>query len=138
LIRREWAIGLAVAGLNTAVFAAVAPFFLNQIHHHWIVPVFCGGLLAQAVGYGRLGAAVAGPALRATAVLAALAGGLIFWRQFSMVGCVERCGGKLSAGILLLSLAFLALGTNSKMGMRRAYTATAGVLALWAAAVELS
>jgi hypothetical protein len=95
----------AAAAFNLCVFSAIAPVFIKTYHHHWVVPFFCGVLLAEVLFLYRC----AGPwktyALDAVLAWIFLTGAVLFWRQFSMFECYRRCAGRLSLGVFLLTAA---------------------------------
>ena len=34
---------------NVGVFLLTVPFFLDKVHHHWIIPVFAAGFFFQSI-----------------------------------------------------------------------------------------
>ena len=93
----------AVTAFNLLAFWGTAPLFLNRVHHHWVVPAFCGLLFAEAVFLAYPKSLWTLSARRAVLTWAALTGIILFWRQFSMFECYMHCGTKLAAGLLLLA-----------------------------------
>jgi hypothetical protein len=95
--------GLAVFVANVILFLGTVPFFLNEVHHHWIIPVFAAWLLFQSIVFVSLDPKWSQPALRVIFGLIVLMGAILFWRQFSMFQCFRHCEGRLTVGLLLLS-----------------------------------
>ncbi|MBK8870785.1 MAG: hypothetical protein IPN19_06980 [Elusimicrobia bacterium] len=95
--------GLVVFVANVGVFLMTVPFFLNEVHHHWIIPVFAVWLLFQSIVFVSIDPKWGQPALRVIMGLSVLMGAILFWRQFSMFHCFRHCEGRLTVGLLLLS-----------------------------------
>lgn len=95
--------GLAVFVGNVGVFLVTVPFFLNRVHHHWIIPVFAAWFLFQSILFVQLDPSWSISARRVVISLCVLMGALLFWRQFSMFQCVRHCEGRLTVGLILLA-----------------------------------
>ena len=130
-------VGAGTVILNVVLFLGTVPFFLQRVHHHWIVPSFCALLLIETILYSRCEDPWRIPLLRAVLSINLLIGFLLFWRQFSMFHCFRHCEGRLSIGLLLLSLSFLAVRGGTPVGPRRALGLGAIVFGLWAIVVAL-
>jgi hypothetical protein len=95
--------GLAVLIANVVLFLLTVPFFLNKIHHHWIIPVFAACFFFQSILGVPLNSKWSRPILRVIIGMSLLMGAILFWRQFSMFQCFRHCEGRLTVGLLLLS-----------------------------------
>lgn len=92
-----------VGAVNLLAFIGMAPFFLQRVHHHWIVPAFSGLLLMEALALAAILEPWVEKALAAVLGWTALMGAVLFWRQFSMFQCFEGCGRKLELGLVFLT-----------------------------------
>lgn len=124
--------GLAVFVGNVVAFLVTVPFFLNKVHHHWIVPAFAAWFLFQSILFVQLDPSWSKSALRVVISLCVLMGALLFWRQFSMFQCVRHCEGRLTVGLILLA-------TTNAVGWRfgpfkksRLFPSVAIVFLVWA------
>jgi hypothetical protein len=105
MIRKGLTVGLTVFVTNMILFLMIAPFFLNKVHHHWIIPVLALWFMIESAFIVRLPPTWSIPALRVVTILILLMAALLFWRQFSMFQCFRHCEGRLTVGLLLLSAA---------------------------------
>jgi hypothetical protein len=108
-----------VSVLNLAVFAFLAPLFVGRIHHHWVVPVFCGILFLQAWVISRFRSPWVPYGMEAVAAWILLVGAVLFWRQPYMIQCVKNCEFRLAGGLFFLSYAFEVLNMNPLVTPRR-------------------
>ena len=95
--------GLAVFIGNVVLFLLTVPFFLDKVHHHWIIPVFAAGFFFQSILVVPINPKWSRPVLRAIVGLSLLMGAILLWRQFSMFQCFRHCEGRLTVGLSLLS-----------------------------------
>ncbi len=102
-MRKTTITGMVVFVTNVGLFLLTVPFFLNEVHHHWIIPVFAAWLLFQTIVFVSIDPKWGQPASRAIMGLSVLMGVLLFWRQFSMFHCFRHCEGRLTVGLLLLA-----------------------------------
>ncbi len=94
--------GLAVFIANVVLFLLTVPFFLDKVHHHWIIPVFAAWFFFQSIIIVPVNPKWSQPVLRVIIGMSLLMGAILFWRQFSMFQCFRHCEGRLSIGLLLL------------------------------------
>ena len=101
--RKAVIVGLAVFIANVIVFLVTVPFFINEVHHHWIIPVFAAWFFFQSIIIVPVNPKWSQPVLRVIIGMSLLMGAILFWRQFSMFQCFRHCEGRLTVGLFLLS-----------------------------------
>jgi|GEM_PF-3475798 len=134
-MRKEFLIGSLVTVTNIAVFGLVTPFFMNVVHHHWIVPLFCFWIFSQSLISLKLKPDWQIPVFFIVFSLAILTGVLLFWRQFSMFECFRHCEGRLGLGLFMLSLSFLIPGHCLSLRRYRSVRIGGALFAVWAVVV---
>jgi len=127
-INKNLWINTGLIALNLLSFIVMAEPFLQRFHHHWIVPVFCAFLLIETwwlvtVDYTAGFSVVLG--------FIVLVGMLLFWRQFSMFQCVNRCQNKLAGGLALLAISCVLLRKHSSSWIRLASKRLSVLLSFW-------
>jgi hypothetical protein len=133
--RESIRVGAATVFVNLATFIFVVPFFLNNVHHHWIVPTFCSWILFQALltlKFPRDWAKAINQILLAFALLIGI---LLFWRQFSMFQCLSHCEGRLAVGLVALTLSIGIAGRSFSSSGRRFCFGVASLYGIWALTV---
>jgi hypothetical protein len=136
-MRKEFLIGGLVAAVNIAVFGLVTPHFLDVVHHHWIVPVFCTWLFFQSLISSRLKSVWSNPIFFVVFSLAILTGILLFWRQFSMFACFRHCEGRLAMGLFMISLSFFIPCNYLALRGHRFVRAGGILFAIWAVIISI-
>lgn len=124
--------GLAVFVGNVVAFLVTVPFFLNKVHHHWIIPAFAAWFLFQSILFVRWDSSWSKSALRVVISLDVLMGALLFWRQFSMFQCVRHCEGRLTVGLILLSVSNAVVWRFGPFKKSRWLLGSALVFLVWA------
>ncbi len=136
-VRTPFLIAAAVAAGNIALFGLLSPWFIREVHHHWMVPFFAACFCVQAAAAMRLRPAWGGPVYTVLFVLAYLTAAIFSWRQFSMFQCYRHCEGRLAVALALLALTFLAgWRSTARRGSRLALW-SAAICAVWGATVAV-
>lgn len=131
-IRKAIILGLAVFVANVVVFLMTVPFFLNRVHHHWIIPVYAAWLLFQSILFAQFDPSWSKPTLRVVTRLGLMMGAILFWRQFSMFQCFRQCEGRLTVGLLLLAGENAVVWRFGPFNKSRFLSSTAIVFLVWA------
>lgn len=124
--------GLAVFVSNMILFLVTVPYFLNRVHHHWIIPVFAAWFLFQSILFVRLDPSWSEPALQVIISLGLFMGALLLWRQFSMFHCFRHCEGRLTVGLFLLSGVFGITWRSGPFNKSRLLSSAALIFLVWA------
>jgi len=136
-VRKEILIAAAVALINIIVFGTVSPYFIFEIHHHWMVPFFCAVFFLQAIAAVKLPVDWGKPIYFVLFALTYFTGIIFAWRQFSMFQCFRHCEGRLAVGLGFLTLTFLAAWRSVAFRNSRIALWSAGVFAVWAIIVTV-
>lgn len=100
--RAAWA---GVFGGNLILFTLLAYPALERVHHHWIVPAFCGLLLGEAWLVKKYFGSARALWLRGLLAWVLVTAAALAWRQLSMFQCYMHCEGRLAFGLIMLSAA---------------------------------
>jgi hypothetical protein len=103
-----------IFAFNFLAFLGMAPVFLHRIHHHWIVPAFCGLLFLESLTLSLRETRWTETAVKTVLLWIVFVGAILFWRQFSMFECYLHCGIRLALGLFFLALSSILLWKTSK------------------------
>lgn len=129
-LSRQLFAGLGIITFNVVTFATATPIFLNEIHHHWIVPAFSALLLFESSCLAATPRSAQGPRWSILA-LVGLSALLLFWRQFSMFACFRHCEGRLALGLAFLAGASVLVGLGASEPLRRTARLSVVFLSIW-------